>query len=59
MADVSDKIAELANEGTPDPELAAVIRDRLPQFVVDCQESLKTSLQRGVETIKRMDKAGW
>lgn len=57
MSDVSDKIAELA-KGKPDDALAAVIRERLPQFVVDCEESLKSPLQRGVETIKRLDRAG-
>jgi len=56
--DVSDKIAELAR-GNPEPKLAAVIRDRLPAFVIECEESLKTPLQRGVETIKKMDRAGW
>jgi hypothetical protein len=58
MADVSDKIAELA-KGKADPELASIIRDRLPQFVVDCEEAAKPQLQRGIETIKRLDKMGW
>jgi hypothetical protein len=57
MADISDKIAELA-KGKKDDALAARIRDRLPAFVMECEESLKSPLQRGVETIKRMDRMG-
>ena len=59
MSDVSDKIAELASDGEPNDQLAHVIRERLPEFVADCQDSLKTPLQRGVETIKKLDRAGW
>lgn len=61
MADISDKIAELAEggKGEETDRLAAAIRRRLPDFVVECKESLKTPLQRGVETVKAMDKAGW
>ncbi len=58
MADVSDKIAELA-QGKKDDDLARVIRDKLPAFVVECQEALETPLQRGVKKIKRMDRAGF
>lgn len=58
MPDISDKIAELA-KGKADEALAAAIRERLPEFVVECEESLKSPLQRGVETIKKLDRMGW
>lgn len=59
MADISDKIAELAKdgEGEETERLAGIIRDRLPRFVMECEEELKTPLQRGIARVKRMDAA--
>lgn len=61
MGDISDKIAELAEggKGEKTDRLAAVIREKLTDFVWECQESLKTPLERGIAKIKDMDRRGF